>query len=329
MPELPALLLFSVAVPAFLATLLGLLPDKWWAVRVVDLMRARLAYLLLALAALSALFAPQWAWALLPITLGGAAVNVFCVWPYWPFAPTDTSISPPPAGADTFSVLFANVLMTNQNYERLIRQISAADPDIVLLTEVDHAWAERLRPFLQNYDFIREEPRDDTFGKIFASRLPVTGFDLSERRGEDTPSLRAMLKVGDEALIEFIGLHPEAPLPGHGEQTRERDISILRAAKTNTRGFAGALVMGDFNDVPWSPPTSRFRKLGNWRDPRAGRGTYPTFPASAVQFGWPLDQIFINDRIEVSRFDVLPANGSDHRAIYGEFYLAPEAEAAA
>ena len=80
-----------------------------------------------------------------------------------------------------------------------------------------------------------------------------------------------------------------------------------------------ALVMGDFNDVPWSRTTTKFRAAGDWRDPRIGRGTYPTFPADWLLLGWPLDQIMIKGRLDLQSFEVLPDNGSDHRALLAHF----------
>ena len=76
------------------------------------------------------------------------------------------------------------------------------------------------------------------------------------------------------------------------------------------------MVMGDFNDVPWSRTTTRFRETGDWRDPRIGRGTYATFPSRYLFAGWPLDQLMVKGDLEVGSFAVLPDNGSDHRAMY-------------
>ena len=81
--------------------------------------------------------------------------------------------------------------------------------------------------------------------------------------------------------------------------------------------------MGDFNDVPWSRTTTRFRETGDWRDPRIGRGTYPTFPADLRAIGWPLDQLMLKGDLDLQSFAVLPDNGSDHRAMIARLCGSP------
>ena len=95
-----------------------------------------------------------------------------------------------------------------------------------------------------------------------------------------------------------------------------RDENIVKAGVQTPDRLPDAMVMGDFNDVPWSRTTTKFRDTGEWRDPRIGRGTYPTFPASLVAIGWPLDQMMLKGDLELTEFEVLPDNGSDHRALY-------------
>ncbi|RPF70795.1 hypothetical protein EG799_03540 [Aurantiacibacter spongiae] len=73
--------------------------------------------------------------------------------------------------------------------------------------------------------------------------------------------------------------------------------------------------MGDFNDVRWSRTTTTFREMGDWPDPRLGRGTFPTFPSDHLWLGWPLDQIMVKGALDLRSFEVLPDDGSDHRAM--------------
>ena len=211
----------------------------------------------------------------------------------------------------------ANVLMDNPDFAGIIEQVERVDPDVLLLTETNAEWIRELRPLTSKYPHVREHPQEDTFGKIFASRIPVIDTDVVERAGEDTPTVYGYLRASESGIVRFIGLHPRAPLPGR--DTEQRDRSILRAADRPDWKITGAIVMGDFNDVPWSETTEAFRMKGNWRDPRIGRGTYPTFPSYALPMGWPLDQIMVSGEVEIADFAVLPDNGSDHRAIYGRF----------
>ena len=111
--------------------------------------------------------------------------------------------------------------------------------------------------------------------------------------------------------FEFIGLHPRPPLPG--QDTAARDRSILLAGM-DTR-LPDVLVMGDFNDVQWSNTTSQFREGGGYRDPRAGKGTFPTFPARYAPVGWPLDHAFAKNGVTIRDYQVLDYVGADHLPI--------------
>lgn len=319
--DLTALLVTVAALIAISASFVSLLPNRWWGVRVLDLVREPLNYILLTLALLTVLLVPDRTWWMLAGICAAILTNYAMRWPYSRFARTQVSLGKPENAQATFTILCANVLMENTDHARMLRQIKRVDPDVLILTEIDDIWADALRPVLGEYPFSEVRPQDDTFGKLFASRLQPHHFEFRERAGEDTPALRIVLETPCGRRVKVVCIHPQAPLPGHGEYTDPRDHSIANAAKTDTDRVAGAIVMGDFNDVPWSPPTARFLKAEKWRDPRVGRGTFPTFPSFMGPLGWPLDQLFVSEGIGVARFRILPANGSDHRAVYGEFYV--------
>ncbi|QUL36481.1 endonuclease/exonuclease/phosphatase family protein [Erythrobacter sp. JK5] len=311
--------LFALGVIALLAVLVSLIDTDWWLVRAVDLVREPMTYVMLVLLATGLAFARKYrGW--IAATFGTAAlVNTVCIWPYSTFAATELDLVDGTRDEQCFTAMSANVLMDNPDYAGMIAQIEQVDPDVLLLTETNAEWIEELRPLTARYPHVREHPQEDTFGKVFASRIAVADTDVVEREGEDTPTIYALLRASDADLVRFIGLHPKAPLPG--QDTDERDRSILRAADEAQGSIAGGIVMGDFNDVPWSSTTEAFRERGEWRDPRVGRGTYPTFPSNLLPIGWPLDQIMVTGEVEIAAFEILPDNGSDHRAIYGRFCL--------
>jgi len=70
--------------------------------------------------------------------------------------------------------------------------------------------------------------------------------------------------------VEIYGVHPRPP--SLLQDTTERDIELIRVAtKIKERGEP-AIVLGDLNDVAWSPTTAMFMKTGGLLDPRRGRG---------------------------------------------------------
>ena len=206
-----------------------------------------------------------------------------------------------------------NVKVENDRYAQIAEQVERIDPDILFLMETDEEWAAQLEPVLAGYEHVDRHPQPHAFGLVFATRLRVIKTNIVENTHRDTPTLYATVQPGSRP-VEFIGLHPKPPLPSW--DTQMRDENIVKAGVQTPDRLPDAMVMGDFNDVPWSRTTTKFRDTGEWRDPRIGRGTYPTFPASLVAIGWPLDQMMLKGDLELTEFEVLPDNGSDHRALY-------------
>ncbi|MBV7259422.1 endonuclease/exonuclease/phosphatase family protein [Erythrobacter crassostreae] len=309
----------TIGIVAAAATSFSLVHTDWWFVRALDLVREPATYLFTALL-IGSLLAKTWFRGWTALLLGfSAIINVWCIWPYSSLASTQIELAPDAPDNRCFTAYSANVKMENTNFSALIEQVDKYDPDILFLTETDEKWIEALSPMLSNYPTVQTHPQDDTFGKVFASRLQTVDVDFNEKEGEDTPTLFSLLRASDTALIRFTGLHPKAPLPG--QNTEQRDRSIVRAAKIADGDIAGAIVMGDFNDVPWSRTTSEFRDKGEWSDPRIGRGTFPTFPSFALPIGWPLDQVMVKGDVAVRSLEVMDSNGSDHRALLAHFCL--------
>jgi endonuclease/exonuclease/phosphatase (EEP) superfamily protein YafD len=87
-----------------------------------------------------------------------------------------------------------------------------------------------------------------------------------------------------------------------------------------------AILLGDLNDVAWSPSTMQFTRAGGLLDPRRGRGFYNTYPAGLPGLRYPLDYIFNTPHFEVSRMRVLPKFGSDHLPLIAALRLRSDAK---
>ena len=307
--------LFVVAILMLIAVLVSLIPTDAWFVRTVDLVREPMAYLAAILLVIALFIKASVRWATV-LSLGLVIViNVWRIWPYSGLAATQLSLadSAPRAEGQCFTALSANVKVKNEQYAMLADQLRRYDPDVLFLMETDAEWIEQLEPVISQYSHVQRHPQPEAFGLVFATRLPVLKSNVVENTYRDTPTLYATLQPEGSQPVEFIGLHPKPPLPGW--DTEERDENIVNAGVQTPDRLPDALVMGDFNDVPWSSTTEKFRETGNWRDPRIGRGTYPTFPSDYRIVGWPLDQLMLKGDLDLVSFEVLPDNGSDHRAM--------------
>ena len=307
--------LLAAAVLMLVAVLVSLSNTDAWYVRQVDLVREPMSYIAGVLLLLSLFVKFRWRWVTVALFALIIVINLWRIWPYTFLAGTQLAYDDgAQAGAATcFTAMSVNVKVENDRYAQIAEQVERIDPDILFLMETDEEWAAQLEPVLAGYEHVDRHPQPHAFGLVFATRLRVIKTNIVENTHRDTPTLYATVQPGSRP-VEFIGLHPKPPLPSWN--TQMRDENIVKAGVQTPDRLPDAMVMGDFNDVPWSRTTTKFRDTGEWRDPRIGRGTYPTFPASLVAIGWPLDQMMLKGDLELTEFEVLPDNGSDHRALY-------------
>ena len=270
-----------------------------------------------------ALFLRRWRWPVMGALALAAGWQGWRIWPYVAIAPTEMAQADGQADPRScFSVLGLNVLQSNRDYTATVATIDREQPDILLLMETDEQWARALAPVLAGYPHRIMRPIGNTYGMIFATRLPVGAARFANITDRDTPTLYARMRTRGGQPFDYIGLHPRPPLPD--QDTGARDAKIERAALVVAHDRLPAMAMGDFNDVAWSHTTQLFKRAGGFVDPRVGRGSFATFPASYVAVGWPLDQLFVTPAFTFRRLRVLENVGSDHRPLSAEICLPGE-----
>ncbi|MBU1605357.1 MAG: endonuclease/exonuclease/phosphatase family protein [Alphaproteobacteria bacterium] len=318
--------LVAISVLMLVAVLVSLVPSDIWFIRTVDLMREPISYAAALLLVVALFVGGARRWAAVAMFALVIVINVWRIWPYSALAEPQLALAGDATAAAAaegrcFSAMAVNVKVENEQYARIAAQVERYDPDVLFLMETDTRWIEALEPILADYDHVQRHPQPKAFGLVFATRLPVLKSNVVENTYRDTPTVYATLQPAGSRPIEFIGLHPKPPLPDWN--TERRDENIVNAGVQTPDRLPDAVVMGDFNDVPWSRTTTRFRETGDWRDPRIGRGTYPTFPADLRAIGWPLDQLMLKGDLDLQSFAVLPDNGSDHRAMIARLCGSP------
>ncbi|WP_198045832.1 endonuclease/exonuclease/phosphatase family protein [Novosphingobium aquimarinum] len=300
----------ALSALALALVLISLVHTNAGFIRVLDFVREPALYGLAALALLALLTLRKWRWLIAAGFVLAAGIELARVWPYVSIAKEEVVLERGQQADHCFSALALNVKMENTEYGRVADLIARRNPDLLLLMETNRTWMEALEPALSRYPFVISKPFDNTYGMVFASRIPVDSARMVANTASNTPTLYATLRPASGRSIEFVGLHPRPPLPG--QSTDARDKNIARAGAITPDGSSEVVVMGDFNDVPWSHTTRRFVREGHFLDPRIGRGSYPTFPASMPWLGWPLDQFFLKGKLSVAEFAVLDTVGSDH-----------------
>ena len=314
-----------VALALFLI-LVSVLPlwwtDRWW-VRMWDFPRLQVAGLLLIVGiALCFVRLGRWRWPLGAAVIAALAWQVTHFIAYFPPYPKQVQSTHACPSDRQFTLLNANVLMTNRNYAGLLRMVEQRQPDVLLLLETDQAWATAIEPLNKTYPYRLSEPLPNTYGLILMSRLPMEG-SITHRLQRGIPSADTLLSIRDGSEIRLHALHPEPPLPG--DDSGERDAELVMVGRQVRDEGRATVVVGDLNDVAWSRTSKLFRKVAGTDDPRVGRGLYPTFNARYPLLRWPLDHLFVSPHFELLQIDVLPDIGSDHFAIFFRLCLKQDA----
>lgn len=312
----------ALAIVAVTLTLISLLATDIWWIQLLDFPRFLSMIAIASIALGCIIFVRRGRGTLIAMLAGAIALQGWRIYPYFVFAPTEVTQQRAAANARSascFTLLGLNVYQYNRDYAATLRLIEREKPDILLLMETDANWVTALAPILHTYPHRLLRPLDNTYGLVFASRLPVRWAGTKNITDQNTPTVYAQLATRDGQRFDYIGLHPRPPKPG--QDTTLRDRKIARAARAVSDHGVPVLAMGDFNDVPWSRTTQTFKRTGGFRDPRVGRGSYPTFPAKFVALGWPLDQLFFTPQFTFQSLRVLDNVGSDHRPLVAALCL--------
>lgn len=297
--------------------------DAWW-IRIFDFPRAQITIggmLLLALSIYLGMGSSPAGYTLLILLSLSVVYQIIRMLPYTPLAPKQVKTADPSASRGTFSLLIANVLMTNREYQRFIDLVEANSPDIVLAVETDTWWEEHLRVLEDRYPNPVKRPLENTYGMLLYSRLALIDPEVKYLIENDVPSIHTEVELASGRRIQLRCIHPKPPYPREAEQTTERDAELLLVGKAVKDLGEPVVVAGDLNDVAWSHTTHLFQKISGLLDPRRGRGIYNTFHAQNPILRWPLDHIFHSDHFTLIELKRLPSFGSDHFPVFVKLSL--------
>lgn len=295
---------------------------QWW-IRGWDFPRVHIAVIAFLVAGLGGWLASSSTVLCGLALLACATYQLSWIYPYTPLARKEVPITSPEDKTSQVSLISVNVLMENEQYERVRHLIDRETPDILLLMEVDETWDAALSEQLAEYDTIVRRPMSNHYGMIFASRLPTASARMVYLSEDNTPAALAEVETPTGRFF-FVGLHPQPPVPG--TDTEARDEQIKKTARLADRTVLPVVAMGDFNDVAWSHTSARFKAYGGFRDPRVGRGILPSFDATSWIMRFPIDQLYLTEGIDLISFSRLEDIGSDHFPMKAVISLPRQAE---
>jgi endonuclease/exonuclease/phosphatase (EEP) superfamily protein YafD len=323
-----AVIIFGVLLIAF--TVLPMLKkDAWW-VRIYDFPRLQITILLIATFAAytSLMWTPTPGETIFLASLGLSMVyQAYMMFPYTRLATKQVQASRNAKSDSIITLLFANVLQTNRNAEKLREIIDKADPDIILTVETDDWWREQLKIYERSHPNIVQQPMDNTYGMLLYSRLELIDPQVKFLVEDHVPSIHARAKLPSGDIVVLRCLHPPPPFPTIEESSKNRDAELLVVGKEVKDLDEPIIVFGDLNDVAWSRTNYLFQDISGLLDPRVGRGFYNTFHAKYPFMRLPLDHFFHSNHFRLVDFRRLGYFGSDHFPVYIKLSLEPDATA--
>jgi endonuclease/exonuclease/phosphatase (EEP) superfamily protein YafD len=264
-------------------------------------------------------------WVFVGAIAAAVAWQMSWIWRYLPGAPREVAKSEARRGAaDGLAVLTTNVLQSNRDVDALLRVILDADPDMVLAVETDEWWCSELTASLgTRYPHVERHPLSTGYGLALLSRLELIDPEVRFVVDEAVPSIRTGVRLRAGSIIDLYCVHPRPPSLQQG--STERDLELVLVAREIKERGRPAILVGDLNDVAWSPSSLQFTRVGGMLDPRRGRGFYNTYPARLPGFRYPLDYVFSTPHFDVARMKVLRRFGSDHLPLLAELHLRSDA----
>lgn len=312
------------------ATALSFSRSPHWSVRMWDFPRLQLALLAALSGAAYGVFffdgsALEWLFfAALVACLVYQGRKVF---PYTPLARVQVQRSTRPKDDRTcFRLLISNVLMENEQHERLAQVVRDARPDIALLVEVNDRWARALEPLAAEFPHVIRHPQENYYGLLLLSRFPLVGPRVDFLVQDDIPSVHTGFELPDGTVVLLHGLHPRPPEPVRDQDSTPRDAELVVVGRAiGESDEEPTVVAGDLNDVAWSRSSELFLRLSALLDPRVGRGLYNSYNAKNFLFRYPLDHVFHSGHFRLVSLERLPYAGSDHFPMLVELSYEPEA----
>ena len=322
------IVLLVLALFFVVATALPFIREPHWWIRMFDFPRAQLVAVgVLTLGLFTQVYERGNPFDLAVLGLLGLclAFQLWRIWPYTILHPVQSVEAERPRADRTVRLVVTNVLMENRDAERWLREIRAADPDVIVVVEADAWWAEQAEALGDAWPHTVLEPRDNTYGMLVYARWPLHDVAVRTLVEEDVPSVWGAVELPAGERVRFVFLHPRPPRPDIQQDSYARDAELVLVAREIEDAAEPIVVAGDLNDVAWSRTTTLFQELSGLLDPRIGRGLYATFHADHMLMRWPLDHVFHSDDLRLVELRRLGHVGSDHFPILVALEYAPEA----
>ena len=212
-------------------------------------------------------------------------------------------------GDAALTVVQANVLSTNQQYDKVIRMLESEKPDVVVFQEVSPHWLMALAELQSEYPHSYAEAREGNFGIAVFSRMPLVSVTHVDSPPFAYPTVIAKLRL-DEYVLNLVATHPTIPVSRELYAARNTQLDSLYELLESLDG--PTILLGDLNTSMWDVNYRAFETRSGLRNARKGFGVTPTWPTFMPFAMIPIDHVLVSSDIDVRDVHAGPRIGSDH-----------------
>lgn len=214
--------------------------------------------------------------------------------------------------------LLLNVNTHSGNPAQVKQGILDADPDIIVLLEINRRWVSDLAWLAAKWPYRVIQSREDNFGIGLFSKVPLATSEVVYIGRVKVPSILAELDVQGTG-VRVVATHPLPPVG--------RDYSYLRNEQLRhlpgvIDANAPTLLFGDLNTTPWNDHFRTLLQRTRLLDSGRGFGWQPTWPNFNPLLRIPLDHCLHSADIRILHRWIGPDVSSDHYPLIVDFAVA-------
>ncbi len=222
-------------------------------------------------------------------------------------------------GSPVLRVMLINVNTETGDPQRVKQAIQEADPDLLVLEEINDRWLEEFAWLKVSHPFSITRPRQDNFGLGLFSKQPLSDGKIVNL-GVSVPSIFATTRFGGTP-VQIVATHP--PPPTRRAYARWRDQQLDRLPSSLGAPWPLILV-GDLNVTPWNGHFRGLLRRSGLKDSARGFGYHPTWPNDNPFIRIPLDHILYSPGLSVVGRHVGGDVASDHFPVIADFVMEPK-----
>lgn len=222
----------------------------------------------------------------------------------------DRPVLPETADGAPVSLVFANVLFENRQYDDVIALAEQEGPDIFAAAETSPQWIEALQPLKAHYPYSYAHEASGVSGMVVYARSP---FSAQSIRGGSRGMV--VIRAEFDDFVLYVG-HPMPPMTP--ELTQDHVFYMQQMAHRIGSETKPVILTGDLNATLWS------NSMGYLTSERLqwpyGAGIARTWPRSNLLLGIQIDHV-LTKGFAAGRFRPLDAIGSDHLPVRADLVL--------